>query len=103
MSLTTNNHLKLNEFKEAYRKISVSVPRPLRTLVLGFLVWLEEHYITAKAKAAVDKALDEYKQIEAPMPKVVGVYSETGSGFFDEMRITATFEGRPIYDPTDQQ
>ena len=52
-------HLKLNEFKEAYRRSSKGLPIWAKHLVLGFLVWLETRYIDAKAKAEVNRAIAE--------------------------------------------
>ena len=78
-------HLKLAEFREAYRSISKGLPIWAKHLILGFLVWLETKYIDAKAKAEVDRALatlDLPSQDHVPFT------------FFDdgeEMRITADF------------
>ena len=85
-------HLKLNEFKEAYRSISRGLPVWAKHLVLGFLVWLETKYIDAKAKAEVNRALDDVledfpSQIEVPY-----------TVWEDELRITADF-----YKPTDER
>jgi hypothetical protein len=83
--------LVLNEFKAAYRALQPSLVKPLDFLVYGLLVWLQEKVIDYKAKTAVDQAIKEFEEQELPLPGPVGVYSETGSGFFDEMRITTKY------------
>lgn len=86
------DRLVLNEFKDLYRGLSKGLPKPLAFLLYGFLVWIQEKYIAAKATAAVDKAIRVYEEQEVKEPSPVeGVYSETGSGFFDEMRIQARY------------
>jgi hypothetical protein len=54
-------------------------------------VWVEEKFIDQRIKTEVDEAIKEYETLHS-FPEVVvtpPVYSETGSGFFDEMRLTA--------------
>jgi hypothetical protein len=59
-------------------------------LLLGLLVWIEQKTIKARIKNEVDEAIKEYEQIDPPTPVVSPpVYSESGSDFFDEMRLTA--------------
>jgi len=59
-------------------------------LLLGFLVWVEEKTINRRVINTIDEALEEYEQIDPPTPVVSPpVYSESGSDFFDEMRLTA--------------
>jgi len=58
--------------------------------LLGFLVWVEEKTINRRVINTIDEALEEYEQIDPPTPVVSPpVYSESGSDFFDEMRLTA--------------
>ena len=91
------DRLVLNEFKDAYRAFQRRLPKPLAFLVYGFLVWLQNKYIDAKIKAELDLAEEQYFQQAAPLPPPPqGVYSEEGSGFFDEMRITTKY-----YDSSD--
>jgi hypothetical protein len=87
--------LKLNEFKKVHAELTKRMPDWLAFLVLGFLVWVEEKFINQRIKTEVDSAIKEYEQIDPP--KVVippPVYSETGSGFFDEMRLSAPWADR---------
>jgi len=85
------DRLVLNEFKAAYRGLQPYLVKPLDFLVYGALVWLQAKVIDYKATAAVDEAIKAFEQQELPPPRPVGVYSETGSGFFDEMRITTKY------------
>lgn len=85
------DRLVLNEFKAAYRGLQPYLVKPLDFLVYGALVWLQSKVIDFKVTAAVDEAIKEYEAQEPPKPGPVGVYSETGSGFFDEMRITTKY------------
>ena len=86
-------HLKLAEFREAYRSISKGLPIWAKHLVLGFLVWLETKYIDAKVKAELDRAEAEYWRNAPPSPPSTptGHYSERGSSFWDEMSITTIY------------
>jgi hypothetical protein len=92
MSSRIHDRLVLHEFKQLYQSLTSYLPKPLAYLVYGVLVWLEGHYISAKASATVTQAIREFEQQEIPPPSLTeGVYSETGQGFFDEMRITARY------------
>jgi hypothetical protein len=82
--------LKLNEFRYLYRGLKLRLPDWAAFLLLGLLVWLEERTIKARIKNTIDDAIQEYEQIDPPTPVVSPpVYSESGSDFFDEMRLTA--------------
>jgi len=64
-------------------------------LLLGFLVWIEGKTIKARVKNTIDDAIEEYEKIDPPTPVVASpVYSESGSDFFDEMRLTAPWVDR---------
>ena len=83
--------LILNEFKTLYRVLKRGLPPWASFLLLGFLVGVEEWFIQQRVTATVDEAIEEYETLHSP-PEVVippPVYSETGSDFFDEMRLTA--------------
>jgi hypothetical protein len=81
--------LKTNDFQRLY-ELSSSWPQVLRFLWLGFLVYLEERFIDVKTEAAIDQAIKEYEDKEDPVLVVSEpIYSESGSDFFDEMRLTA--------------
>jgi hypothetical protein len=84
--------LKTNDFKRLY-ELSSSWPQVLRFLWLGFLIYVEERFIDVKTESAVDTAIKEYKDKEASVSVVPEpVYSESGSDFFDEMRLTAPWK-----------
>jgi hypothetical protein len=93
--------LHLNEFKTLYRVLKRGWPDWAAFLLLGFLVWVEGKVITHRVTNEVDEAIREYvKETGDPVPVVSPpVYSETGSGFFDEMRLTAPWVDRE--DPSD--
>jgi hypothetical protein len=85
-----SRELKLNEFKALHKWLTQNMPDWLAFLVLGFLVWVEERFINQRIKREVDKAIKEYNTVDTPEVVVPPpVYSETGSGFFDEIRLTA--------------
>ena len=90
--------LRLQEFRVLYKTWKRGVPW-LDHLILGLLVWLEEKLIDARVKAEVDTAIEEYKEIEPPIPDMVTpVYTERlvdTSTSLPEMRLTA-----PWYDIT---
>ena len=88
--------LLLNEFKALYRVLKRGLPPWASFLVFGFLVWIEERFIQQRVTTTVNEAIEEYETLHSP-PKVVippPVYSETGSDFFDEMRLTAPWVDR---------
>jgi hypothetical protein len=85
-----SDQLKLNEFRKFYLVMRKGLPDWAAFLLLGLLVWLEERTIKARIKNTIDDAIQEYEQIDPPTPVVSPpVYSESGSDFFDEMRLTA--------------
>lgn len=88
--------LRLNEFKTLYRVLRRGWPDWAAFLLLGFLVWVEGKVIKVRVKTTVSEAIEEYETLHSPPEVVVPppVYSETGSGFFDEMRLTAPWVDR---------
>jgi len=88
--------LVLNEFKALYRVLKRGLPPWFSFLVFGFLVWVEEKFIDYRVTTTVDKAIAEYeRETGDPVPVLPPpVYSETGSDFFDEMRLTASWVDR---------
>ena len=87
--------LRLNEFKTLYRVLRRGWPDWAAFLLLGFLVWVEEKVIKVRVETTVSEAIEEYEKVDPPTPVVPPpVYSETGSGFFDEMRLTAPWVDR---------
>ena len=91
--------LRLNEFKTLYRVLRRGWPDWAAFLLLGLLVWVEGKVIKVRVETTVSEAIKEYETLQADAigvalspPTVVvppPVYSETGTGFFDEMRLTA--------------
>ena len=64
--------LKLRIFRDIHSKFKN--PPWLSFLVLGFLIGLEERYITWKTKLTVDEAIKNYKEateVKKVKPKVV--------------------------------
>ena len=88
--------LDLAEFRRLYFLLSQGMPAWAAFLLLGFLVWVEGKTIKTRVKNEVDEAISQYETLHSP-PEVVlppPVYSETGSDFFDEMRLTAPWVDR---------
>ena len=88
--------LLLNEFKALHKALTRNMPPWFSFLVFGFLVWVEERFIQQRVTRTVDEAIIEYEQETGdPVPVIPPpVYSETGSDFFDEMRLTAPWVDR---------
>ena len=87
--------LILNEFKTLYRVLKRGTPPWFSFLLLGFLVWVEEKFIQQRVTTTVDAAIEEYERVDPPTVSIPPpVYSETGSDFFDEMRLTAPWVDR---------
>ena len=85
-----SDQLKLNEFRKFYLVMKKGLPDWAAFLLLGLLVWIEEKTIRTRINNTVDEALEQYEKIDPPTPAVSPpVYSESGSDFFDEMRLTA--------------
>jgi hypothetical protein len=52
-------------------------------------------FIQQRVTTTVDAAIEEYERVDPPTVSVPPpVYSETGSDFFDEMRLTAPWVDR---------
>ena len=90
-----SHQLILNEFKALYRVLKRGLPPWASFLLLGFLVWVEGKFIQQRVTTTVDAAIAEYERVDPPTVSVPPpVYSETGSDFFDEMRLTAPWVDR---------
>jgi len=91
-----SHQLKLNEFKALHKWLTQNMPDWLAFLVLGFLVWVEERFINQRIKTEIDSAIKEYeKEEEVVNPSVPDpLYSDTGDGFVDEMRLSAPWVDR---------
>ena len=95
-----SSDLKLNEFKALHKALTKGMPEWYCFLVLGFLVWVEEKFINQRIKTEVNNAIKEYEKVDPPKVVITKpVYSETGSDFFDEMRLTAPWVAQE--DPSD--
>ena len=87
--------LRLNEFKTIYRVLRRGWPDWAAFLLLGFLVWIEGKVINIRVETTVSEAIKEYERVDPPTVSIPPpVYSETGSDFFDEMRLTAPWVDR---------
>jgi hypothetical protein len=95
-----SNNLRLNEFKELHKSLTKGMPAWFSFLVFGFLVWVEEKFIDHRIKTEVDAAIKEYEKVDPPEVVITEpVYSETGDGFFDEMRLSSPWMAQE--DPSD--
>ena len=57
-------HLHTGQFKQVYKEVRTPLPH-VNFLILGFLVWLEQHYLDYTIKANIDSAIDDYhKQMD---------------------------------------
>ncbi len=57
-------HLHTGHFKQVYKEVKTPLPH-VNFLILGFLVWLEQHYLDYTIKANLDSAIDDYhKQMD---------------------------------------
>lgn len=90
--------LKTTKFKDIYN-LSNSWPLWARHLLLGLLVAVEERWIDAKVIQTVDDAIREVEPHLPPSGVPDPIYSDTGDGFFDEMRLTAPWKA--LEDPSD--
>lgn len=88
--------LRTTNFRELYR-LSKTLPKWLRFLWLGFLVSLEEQYLNIKTAQAVLEAVKDLDMGPSGVSKPI--YSETGSDFFDEMRLRGPWKAQE--DPSD--
>ena len=88
--------LFLNEFKALHKALTRKMPPWFSFLVFGFLVWIEEKFIKVRVETTVSEAIKTYETLHSPPTVSVPppVYSETGSDFFDEMRLTAPWVDR---------
>ena len=90
--------LKTTKFKDIFN-LSSRWPLWARHLLLGLLVGVEEWWINKKVVQTVDDAIREVEPYLPPSGVTPPVYSESGSGFFDEMRLTAPWKAQE--DPSD--
>ena len=93
-SRPVEQRLRLNEFKELYKRLKRGNP-VIDHLLLAALYWLEERFIDLKVESTVDEAIEEYKVVElseakhstTPSGVPPPIYSEKDG----EMRLTAPY------------
>ena len=72
--------LKINHFKELYK--SLKTPwKPLNWIILGYLMGIEQQYISIRTKQTVDEAINNYKKEvldEVKKPTVVMKKTDDG-------------------------
>ena len=90
--------LVVQELKQVY-DLSSGWPVWARHLLLGFLVAVQERWINHRVSQTVDEAVKEMEKRLPPSQVSFPVYSETGSDFFNEMRLTAPWKAQE--DPSD--
>lgn len=80
--------LYLPELIYIYNYFSRGIDTPAHYLLLGVLVAAQEQIIEERLKLGIDKA-QELFHVTQPPSVPAPVYSESGSDFFDKMRLTA--------------
>jgi hypothetical protein len=90
--------LRTTQFKEIYG-LSKGWPLWARHLLLGVLFGVESWWIEKRVVQVVTDAIKEVEPHLPPSGVSPPVYSETGSGFFDEMRLSAPWKAQE--DPSD--
>ena len=93
-----NESLKTTKFKEIHN-LSSGWPLWMRHLLLGLLVAIEEWWIDKKVSQTVTDAITNVESSLPPSGVPDPVYSDSGDGFFDEMRLTAPWKA--LEDPSD--
>ena len=86
-SRPVEQRLRLNEFKELYKRLKRGNP-VIDHLLLAALYWLEERFIDLKVESTVDNAIEEYNSVDTtPSGVPPPIYSEKDG----EMRLTAPY------------
>jgi hypothetical protein len=84
-------HLVVPELRSIY-EVTSGWPEWARHLILGLLVAVQERMLTRRIAEEIDQSV---KELSLPPSGVdPPVYSESGDGFFDEMRLTAPWKAR---------
>jgi hypothetical protein len=86
-------HLVVPELRSIYA-VTSGWPEWARHLILGLLVAVQERWIHKRVVDAVDSAVKDVELSLPPSGVDPPVYSESGDGFFDEMRLTAPWKAR---------
>ena len=73
--------LKLDRFKRIYK--SLKTPwKPLNWIILGYLMGIEQQYISIRTKQTVDEAINNYKkQVLDEVKKPTVVMKKTDDGW----------------------
>lgn len=73
--------LKLDRFRRIYK--SLKTPwKPLNWIILGYLVGIEQQYISIRTKQTVDEAISNYKkQVLDEVKKPTVVMKKTDDGW----------------------
>jgi len=83
--------LRVNEFKTLFKRLKQGNP-VFDHLLLAVLVWLEEQFLDLRVETAVSRAVHDYERLEMGTDEELQpTYSESGTDFFDEMRLTSSF------------
>ena len=79
--------LKLDRFRRIYK--SLKTPwKPLNWIILGYLIGIEQQYISIRTKQTVDEAINNYKkEVLDEVKKPTVVMKKTADGW--EMSIGA--------------
>ena len=85
------SHLVIPELKSIY-EVTSGWPEWARHLILGFLVAIQERMLNRRIAEEIDQSVKEL--LLPPSGVDPPVYSESGDGFFDEMRLTAPWKAR---------
>ena len=73
--------LKLDRFRRIYK--SLKTPwKPLNWIILGYLIGIEQQYISIRTKQTVDEAINNYKkQVLDEVKKPTVVMKQTDDGW----------------------
>ena len=73
--------LKLDRFRRIYK--SLKTPwKPLNWIILGYLIGIEQQYISIRTKQTVDEAINNYKkQVLDEVKKPTVVMKKTDDGW----------------------
>jgi hypothetical protein len=84
-------HLVVPELRSIY-EVTSGWPEWARHLILGLLVAVQERMLGKRIQKEIDQSVEELSL--PPSGVDPPVYSESGDGFFDEMRLTAPWKAR---------
>ena len=76
ISIPQVKHLRLNDFKNIYRKLKTKYNLVRDWLLLGLLVWIEEAYIDYKIEKEIDGAIESYLETVRQESKSTVIFKE---------------------------